>query len=95
MRECVGKVTHYFNRLGVAVIEPCGELRVGDLIHSYGHTTDFTQWVGSMEIHHRKVDVVRPGDEAALLVVERARVGDEMFKLTGEDVVEPMPGPNL
>jgi len=89
MRECVGKVTHYFNRLGVAVIEPDGELRVGDLIHLYGHTTDFTQWVGSMEIDHRKVDVIGPGDQGALLVVKRVRRGDEVFKLTGDDRVEP------
>jgi hypothetical protein len=95
MRECVGKVTHYFNRLGVAVIDPIGELRVGDLIHIYGHTTDFTQWIGSMEIDHRRVDAIRPGDEAALLVVERVRRGDEVFKLTGDDLVDPIPGPNL
>jgi hypothetical protein len=68
---------------------------VGDLIHVYGHTTDFTQWVGSMEINHRKVDVVRPGDPAALLVIERVRKGDELFKLTGSDRVEPAPSPNL
>ena len=95
MRERVGRVTHYFNRLGVAVIKPSGEIRVGDLIHVYGHTTDFTQWVGSMEINHCRVDVIRPGDDAGLLVVQPVRDGDEVYKLTGSDMVEPTPGPNL
>lgn len=95
MREHVGTVTHYFNRLGVAAVAPTAELRVGDLIHIYGHMTDFTQWVGSMEIDHRRVESVGPGDQAALLVVDRVRKGDAVFRLTGSDMEEPMPSPNL
>jgi len=91
MRERVGEVTHYFNRLGVAVIRLNGELCIGDLIHIYGHTTDFTQRVGSMEIEHRKVESVGPGDDAALLVVDRVRKGDTIYKLTGEDAEESIP----
>ena len=91
MRKRVGEVTHYFNRAGVAVVELSGELSVGDLVHIYGHTTDFTQRVGSMEIDHRKVESVGPGDDFGLLVIERVRRGDAVYQLTGEDAKETIP----
>lgn len=78
----VGKVTHYFNRIGVAVIELTDELRVGDRICILGRTTEFEQHVGSMEINHQKVNVVGPGMEVALKVIEPVRKGDVVYKVT-------------
>lgn len=89
MRERVGTVTHYFNRIHVAVIALTGELKVGDMVHIYGHTTDFIQRVGSMEVNHRKIEFAGPGEEIALEVVDRVRKGDTVYKITGEDVEEP------
>ena len=44
----IGVVTHYFGKLGVAAIELTeGKLQVGDTIHVKGHTSDFTQTVGT------------------------------------------------
>ena len=54
----VGKVTHYFTKISVAVIEVTdGSIKVGDKLHIKGHTTDFTQKVHSMQIEHEKVDL--------------------------------------
>ncbi len=40
----LGKVTHYFAKIGVAAIEiQHDSLAVGDTIHVKGHTSDFTQ----------------------------------------------------
>ncbi len=77
----VGKVTHYFNRLGVAVLDLETELRVGDSIVIEGHTTDIEQPVGSMEIDHQQVRSARPGMNVALLVAEPVRVGDKVYKV--------------
>lgn len=77
----VGKVTHYFNRLGVAVIELSGEIRVGDKICILGRTTEFEQQVSSMEINHQKVTTVGPGMEVALKVIEPVRKGDVVYKI--------------
>ena len=42
----VGKVTHYFPKIGVAVVEvTAGSIKAGDEIHIKGHTTDFRQKV--------------------------------------------------
>jgi len=78
----VGKVTHYYNRIGVAVLELSGDLAVGDKILILGRTTDLTQAVTSMEIEHAKVQTVNPGMEVALKVAEPVRSGDIVYKIT-------------
>jgi putative protease len=77
----IGKVTHYFTRIEVAVIELTGELRVGDRLRIKGATTDFEQTVESMEIEHKKVQVAGPGDSIGLKVRERVRPGDRVYKV--------------
>jgi putative protease len=76
----VGKVTHYYNHIGVAVLELTEELKVGETIHILGHITDFDQQVGSMEIEHQKIQSAGPGTEVALKVRESVRKGDIVFK---------------
>ena len=61
----VGKVTHYFNHLSVAVLELTEELKVGEAIHILGRVTDFDQHVGSLEIEHHKVQLAGPGSAVA------------------------------
>ncbi len=79
MERRIGQVTHYFKLIGVAVLELNGGLMVGDIVHIQGHTTDFTQQVGSMEIEHQKIQSAGPGAEVALKVIERVRRGDAVY----------------
>ncbi len=54
--ERIGKVTHYFGKLQVMVVEiEAGTLSVGDTIHVKGHSSDFTQTVDSMQIERESV----------------------------------------
>jgi hypothetical protein len=76
----IGKVTHYYNHISVAVLVLTGELKVGETIHILGRITDFEQRVGSMEIEHQKVLSVGPGTEVALQVIDFVRPGDTVFK---------------
>jgi U32 family peptidase len=77
----IGKVTHYYNRIGVAVIVLSGELKLGDTIHMLGRYTELTQKVYSLEIEHKKQQVVKAGQEVALQVDEPVRIGDVVFKV--------------
>jgi translation elongation factor EF-1alpha len=77
----VGKVTHFFNHLSVAVLELTGELKVGDMILIVGRFTDIEQRVSSMEIDHQKVTAVGAGTEVALKVYEPVRKGDVVYKV--------------
>jgi putative protease len=78
----VGKVTHYYDRIGVAVLDLSGDLKVGDTVLILGRTTEFTQQVASMEIEHQKVQSVGPGMEVALRVVGPVRKGDAVYIVT-------------
>ena len=80
----VGKVTHYYNRISVAVLELTGELKVGDWIHIHGKITDFNQRVASMEIEHQKIQSAGPGVELALKVIEIVREGDGVYKAAAD-----------
>lgn len=76
----IGTVTHYWSHLHVAgVTITGGELRKGDRIHIKGHTSDFEQEVGSMQIDHETVEVAKAGDEIGLAVSEHAREHDTVY----------------
>lgn len=80
--ERIGVVTHYYSHLSVATLRlESGTLRVGDVIHIHGHTTDFTQRVESLEVDHASATEVRPNDDFGLKVVEHAREHDVVYKV--------------
>jgi len=76
----IGKITHYFTKIGVGVIELTDELSVGDTIAIKGKTTDFKQKVDSMQIEHKNVDVAKIG-AVGLKVKEKVRPGDVVYKI--------------
>ena len=80
--KLIGRVNHWFGKIGVAGVELTDELAVGDHIHLLGHTTDFDQDVTSMQIMHQDVAAAGPGDDVGIKVQFRARVGDRVYKVT-------------
>jgi len=79
--ERIGIVTHYYNHLSVAILKlEKGNLRVGDMIHIKGHTSDFSQPVESMEIDHVHVNEARPGQSFGVRVIDHAREHDVVYK---------------
>lgn len=79
----IGAVTHYYNHLGVAIVQlETGTLRSGDTVHFKGHTSDFRQMVGSMEVNHAHVDMVMAGTSFGLRVNDHAREHDVVYKVT-------------
>lgn len=79
--KLIGKITHYFGNIGVAVIELSDTLKVGDNIRIVGGKTDFTQSVESMEIEHQKVKEAKKGDSVGLKVSQKVREGYKVYKL--------------
>lgn len=81
--ERVGTVTHYYGHLSVAAVRlDSGSLRVGDRIRVLGHTSDFRQWVESIQIEHQSVSEASAGQEIGLGVTEHARENDIVYKVT-------------
>jgi len=80
--KLIGKITHYFTNIGVAVVEiTSGGLKVGDKIHIKGGNTDFEQKVESMQVEHEGVEKAKKGEGVGLKVNEYAREGDEVYKV--------------
>jgi hypothetical protein len=80
--ERIGVVTHYYSHLSVAILRlESGTLRVGDVIHIRGHTTDFTQKVESLEVNHAPATEVGPDDDFGIKVVEHVREHDVVYKV--------------
>jgi hypothetical protein len=84
----IGRVTHYYNHLNVAVLKLTDSLKLGDKIHILGHTTDFMQRVASMEINHHTVVWVQSGDAVAIKVIGPVHEHDAVYRVV-EESFEP------
>ena len=83
MEEEIGKITHFFSKINVGVLDLTnGDLRIGDTIHIKGHTTDFYQKVESMQVEHAPVESADKGMQVGLKVESSVREGDQVFKVT-------------
>jgi len=78
----IGRITHFFPKISVAVIELKASLSVGDSIVVKGPTTDFEQVVDSMQIEHENVQRAEAGQSIGLKVTERVRETDLVYKKT-------------
>jgi putative protease len=85
MEKLVGRVTHYFNKIGVAVIEIIDdEINIGDTIHIKGHSTDFKQIVNSMQIEHKPVEKAKKGESIGMKVDSVVHEKDQVYKIIPE-----------
>ena len=85
IEEKIGIVEHFFTHVSVAAIKITnGDLKIRDTIHIVGATTDFKQKIESMEIDRKTVDIVKPGDDVGIKVIERVREHDIVYKVPEE-----------
>ena len=77
----IGRITHYYSNLGVAIIELSGPLAVGDRIKIKGATSDFEEVVDSLQIDRKPIEKAKKGDVVGLKVGEKVREGDEVYKV--------------
>jgi translation elongation factor EF-1alpha len=82
----IGEVTHYFDKISVAVLDLADTIQVGDKVHFLGHSTDFHQEIKSLQIEHQAVEKADPGQDVALKVEHRVRPKDVVYKITEEEM---------
>jgi len=81
--EQVAVIVKFFSKPSVAALEVTdGVIKVGDVLHYKGHTTDFTDEIKSMEIENQTVEEAKAGDLVGIKVKERVRENDKVFKVT-------------
>ncbi len=90
MEVQIGKVTHYYDHLHVAVLTLTDTLKLGDKIHIVGHSTDLIERVASMEVNHHPVEWVNAGADVAIKVVEPVHEHDRVYRVL-ETAIELYP----
>lgn len=76
----IGKITRFFPKISVAVVELKEPLSVGDKIWIKGSTTNFEQTVDSMQIEHQNIQRAEAGQSIGLKVKEKVRENDHIYK---------------
>jgi putative protease len=76
MQTMIGRVTHYYPRIGVAAIVLKDHLARGDRIHIHGPHEDFDQSVTSMELEHAPIAEADEGQDIGIAVSQRVHIGD-------------------
>lgn len=80
-KKLVGKISHYFSKIGVAVIDLTDTLEVGDEISIEGVITNLRQRIDSIEVEHKKIDKAKAGDSIGLKVMDKVREKDNVYKI--------------
>lgn len=75
MAGTVGKVVHYYDRIGVAILELTGPVMVGDILIFRRGKREFIQPVSSMQINHLPVEKAGKGKVVGIKVVQVADPG--------------------
>ena len=78
----VGRVTHFYPKISVAIVELKASLNIGDKILIKGATTNFEQIVESMQIEHKNIERAEAGQIIGLKVKERVRENDKVYRIT-------------
>jgi len=80
--EKIGKITHFFDQIKVAIIKLEKPLKKGDKVKIKGATTDLEESVDSMQVDHADIEEADKGDEVGIKVADKVREGDEVFKVS-------------
>lgn len=79
-RQEIGRITHFYPKISVAVVELEAPLAVGEEISVLGNTTHLEGVVQSMQIEHKEVERAASGQSIGLKVCGRVREGDFVYK---------------
>ena len=79
--KLIANTTHYFKKIKVAILKMKSSLKINDIIHIKGNTTDFKQKVASIQINHEPVKMAKKGQEIGILVKGKVRQKDKVYKV--------------
>lgn len=78
----VGVISHYYDKIGVAVIDLLAPLATGDKVKFVRGGEDlFEQVISSIQVEHKKVDSADKGESVGIKVDEPIKDGAEVYKV--------------
>ena len=87
--KVLGKADHYYDHIKVLTMTLKAPLKIGDLIHIKGHTTDFVQTLESMQIDHKDVKKAKKGDGVGIKVSQLVRDTDIVYFADKKTAITP------
>jgi hypothetical protein len=76
----VGKVTHYYAHIKVAIVKFNTKVKAGTELYFKGATTDFSEAAKSMQFDHEPIAVAQPKKQIGIKLKKRVREGDLVYK---------------
>lgn len=76
----IGKVTHFYAQIKVAIVKFNTNVKVGSELYFKGATTDFKEAPKSMQYDHKPVAVAKKGKQIGIKLKKRVREGDLVYK---------------
>jgi len=76
----VGKVTHYYDKLGVAIVKiDSDKLALGNTIKFDGPQPEFAQIVDSMQLNHQNIAEATTGAEVGIKVEQPVKENTKVY----------------
>ena len=69
----IGKITHWFDKIGVAVIELKGTLKKGEKVTIRRGEEEFEETITSMQVDHEDVTTAKKGDDVAVKFSQKVK----------------------
>jgi hypothetical protein len=76
----IGKVTHYYAHIKVAIVKFNTKVKAGTELYFKGATTDFKEASKSMQFDHKPVAAAMPKKLIGIRLKKRVRKGDVVYK---------------
>ena len=78
----IGRVTHYFDKakVGVIQLEKGKSLKLGDSIRIHGGELDYEQKIESLQVEHEDVKAVKAGDDFGTKLKKKVHEGYRVYK---------------
>lgn len=76
----IGEITHYYGKIGVAIVKFNREVKVGETVHFKGPHTDFTQSISSMQYEHKDIESAKKGQEVGIKVDQKVGESDKVYE---------------
>lgn len=77
----VGTVTHWYDKIKVAVVKLSGALSVGDKVKVERNDEEFEDTVSSMQLDHETIEKGKKGQEVAVKLSEETKEGATVYKV--------------
>jgi len=78
--KAIGKITHYYGHLNVAIVKFSRVVKVGESVHFKGANTDFVQTISSMQYDHKDIASAKKGQEVGIKVDQKVHDTDQVYE---------------